>query len=786
MTGTTVGEGEPRWTLAVDIGTTFTAAATRRGDTVQRVPFGSGAYLPSVVCVDDQGEFLTGPEAVAEAVLHPERAERLPKKVLAEGERTRLASRTVSTASLVAAILRRVAAEARRRHRDTAPQRVVLTHPALWHETGPEVARLRRAAHEAGLGEVELVAEPVAAARHYAGTSRTDGVVAVYDLGGGTFDAAVLHPVESGFTLAGPAGGDAHLGGEDFDAALMEVVEGHARATDADAWTLVWEDSGKRADRDRSLLRQEITAAKETLSERTAVGVYVPGLDHEVRVTRAEYEAAIEPLVSATLEHLDDTLARAGIGPEDVHALYLTGSASRTPLISAMLTRRHGVLPVTQDDPKAVVAQGALADPESADDAPTPDVVPAPDADHQPAARPPAPRARALWSPNGRCPDTRPRVLAFTGIALGLLLLLLTGINHDVYPILGEGSDPNGAIAVAGVVVALTLLGSVVWLVRTRQRRWAIGLVLAGAVNVTMPHLSYTFHDTVIVTLCTAVAATYCARRRWRLLALLWVLAALLSALNAGARFADLYRPEVPLAGLYLPLEALLLAMALLALRRVNRTDGTTTHPKVEGPPSRSVEAAWGWWAAAAGLGGVVAIGTLLQVALINTALTDYLDYFLRYRVNEGRIVAFGEVALVDGAVAGLILVVAQLACVFFLWRGTPWARWAVPVAGLVALAAAVARFPVATVYPVSDLRWQFEGTPTNVVLVTQVVLLVIALVIHVVRWRRETLSRGPEAAEVSWRAAVARTAHEPLGRGVAADAKDASPARASGRGARR
>lgn len=354
----------PGWWLAVDFGTSFTTTAMSVDGRVEILEIDNSRYVPSVVCLDEDGAILVGRDAVNEAAANPARAERLPKRAMVVSEQVRLGDRSVPTVDLVAAVLHRVTSEAMRRRSGRAPDRVVLTHPARWQPGGIELRRLAEAAERAGLGEPDLVAEPVAAAHHY--VRDTDdvplgGAVGVYDLGGGTFDTAVLRRRHDGFELAGSPGGDLHLGGEDLDAELMEVLAGHAEAIDPDRWNELWEASGRGAERHRTMLRREVTQAKESLSTRPAVNLYVPGFDDEIRVTRHEYEKAVDAILQRSVVEMVGTIERAGATPASLVALYLTGGSSRTPRITALLAELIERLPTTQDDPKAVVAQGALA-----------------------------------------------------------------------------------------------------------------------------------------------------------------------------------------------------------------------------------------------------------------------------------------------------------------------------------------------------------------------------------------------------------------------------------------
>ena len=352
------------WDLAIDFGTSFTTTATLADGRTEVLEIDGSKYVPSLVCVDEDGTILVGRDAVNEAVMAPERTERVPKRALVASEQVLLGGRTIATVDLVAAVLARVAGEATRRFSGRRPGRVLLTHPARWQAGGPELRRLTEAAERAGLGEPDLVAEPVAAAHHYvrSGDPVPDGgMIGVYDFGGGTFDTAVLRRRRDGFELAGSPGGDVALGGEDLDATFMEILAEHAEALDPDAWNELWEATGRVAERHRTLLRRDVTQAKEALSRLPAVNLWVPGYDDEIRVTRREYERAVEPLLARSVEELTDTIARAGTTPDALVDVYLTGSTSRTPRISALLAELLGHVPGMRDDPKAVVALGALA-----------------------------------------------------------------------------------------------------------------------------------------------------------------------------------------------------------------------------------------------------------------------------------------------------------------------------------------------------------------------------------------------------------------------------------------
>ena len=359
MTG---NPGATRWSLAIDFGTTNTAAAmvvhdSSAGGTPVVLEIDGSRYLPSVVYRDDSGQLFTGRTAVRQAAVYPERAERVPKRALVVGDTVVLGGAVVAVTDLVAAILDRVYSEAVRYQGGSGPSAVILTHPARWTDT--ELGKLRDAATKAGITDPVFVSEPVAAAWFYARPA-AGAVTGVFDLGGGTLDVAVLRSDGRRYTVAGPPGGDPHLGGEDFDDALLGKVESLGRARDAALWSDVFE-TGRQARRDLALLRTDVTMAKEALSDRMTFDLAVPGYPDEFRLTRSEFQDLIGDAIDGAAAETQRTISAAGLTPADLSALYLTGGSSRIPFVASRLASELGVQPELRDDPKTVVVLGALA-----------------------------------------------------------------------------------------------------------------------------------------------------------------------------------------------------------------------------------------------------------------------------------------------------------------------------------------------------------------------------------------------------------------------------------------
>jgi molecular chaperone DnaK len=359
----------PPWSLAIDFGTCFTTAATlvdRSADPAAPdaaappalLEMEAGRGLPSAVALGPDGGILTGQAAVDRAVERPDLAERLPKRALVRQSSVLLGERDHSTVALVAAVLRRVRQEAVAVHGGD-PTRTVLTHPARW--SAQERGQLGAAAAQAGIAAPEFVPEPVAAAMWHAAAAGVPegGCLAVYDLGGGTFDTAVLRRAAGEFSTVA-VGGDPYLGGEDLDECLAELLGRRARARDPAPWDALWSSDGP-ADRVRQeRLRRKVTAAKEALSTAGSVDLAVPGYREPFLIRSHEFGAAIEPLLIRSHELLSATVREANLEPGALHAVVLTGGASHTPLVSDLIAEREGRLPLLTADPKASVVLGAL------------------------------------------------------------------------------------------------------------------------------------------------------------------------------------------------------------------------------------------------------------------------------------------------------------------------------------------------------------------------------------------------------------------------------------------
>ncbi|KFF69476.1 chaperone protein HscA [Pectobacterium brasiliense] len=222
------------------------------------------------------------------------------------------------------------------------PDGVVITVPAYFDDAQRQGTK--DAARLAGLHVLRLLNEPTAAAIAYGLDSGKEGVIAIYDLGGGTFDISILRLSRGVFEVLA-TGGDSALGGDDFDHLLGEWLREQAGVHDRD---------------DRQLdhaFRHAAVKAKVALSSAESVRVDVAGWQGEI--TREQFDSLIASLVKRTLLSCRRTLKDAGLTPEDVLEVVMVGGSTRVPLVREQVGTFFGRTPLTSIDPDKVVAIGA-------------------------------------------------------------------------------------------------------------------------------------------------------------------------------------------------------------------------------------------------------------------------------------------------------------------------------------------------------------------------------------------------------------------------------------------
>lgn len=365
--------GEATLAVGIDLGTTNSVVAIAREGVPAALHDETGrALVPSVVAYPDAGGVLVGEEARLLMAREPRNAIASIKRLMGRGAadlhavagvlpyeiepgsgetdmvKLRIGGKARSPVEISAEILKALRARAEAAL-DKPIERAVITVPAYFDDAARTATR--DAARVAGLEVLRLVNEPTAAALAYGLDKGSEGLYAVYDLGGGTFDFSLLR-LEKGVFQVLATGGDAALGGDDFDRAIAELMLEERRRDGID--DKVDEVGVKSA---LALARH----MKEQLSERdqTSGRLELAGVPSFHTVTRAEFETMIARLVARTIEIAGSVLADAGVAASEVQGVVLVGGSTRVPLVRAKVAGMVGKPALTDIDPDEVVALGA-------------------------------------------------------------------------------------------------------------------------------------------------------------------------------------------------------------------------------------------------------------------------------------------------------------------------------------------------------------------------------------------------------------------------------------------
>jgi actin-like ATPase involved in cell morphogenesis len=448
------------WDLGIDLGTTFTAAAVVRQDTARMATLGDhGTAVPSVLFLKADGTMLVGEAAIRRGIEEPERVARETKRRVGDPVPVMLGG-TPFAAELLQARLLRWAVDRLSAELGESPRSIAVTHPASW---GPyKLDLLRSAFRQVGVDAPVLVPEPVAAATAYAADRPLPpgALVAVYDLGGGTFDCCVLRrEPDGGFTILGAPEGVERLGGIDFDQSVFT----HLRRAVPEIEELDPADPPSLAL--LANLRRECVSAKEALSADTdaTMSVVLPTRHTSVRLTRAEFEDMIRPALAETVTALQRTIAGAGIAPDDLHAILLVGGSSRIPLVAQMIADQIGQPVAVDAHPKDAIALGAAMSVSAAPAAPPVPAEPTTAPIAPPAARPSDAPEPAVEVPPTEVPDPgRPRRKPRRAILAGAAALVVVAAVATLVVVLGggDGDELEGDLSddlVAGEVITETV-----------------------------------------------------------------------------------------------------------------------------------------------------------------------------------------------------------------------------------------------------------------------------------------------------------------------------------------
>src|SRR6201997_1106373 len=361
--------------VGIDLGTTNSLVAFMQGETPVVIPGEDGSNLvPSVVALDENGQIIVGNAARKYLIETPERAVYSIKRLMGRGVedireelklfpfrladdlqpgevlRIKLGDKTFTPPEISAFILRQLRRNAERFFNGPVTK-AVITVPAYFNDAQRQATK--DAGRIAGLDVLRLVNEPTAASLAYGLDKKKNGIVAVYDLGGGTFDISILK-LHDGIFKVIATNGDTHLGGDDIDNLLITIALDDIQG-----------DMGldlRRSGEAVQTIRKAVIEAKIALSVQSSVKLDIElpgGQRYQREITREQYEQLIQPIIDRTVGPSKQAMKDAGLKPEQIDEVVLVGGSTRIPNVRALVQNLFKRTPHTDLNPDEVVALGA-------------------------------------------------------------------------------------------------------------------------------------------------------------------------------------------------------------------------------------------------------------------------------------------------------------------------------------------------------------------------------------------------------------------------------------------
>jgi len=361
--------------VGIDLGTTNSLVAFMQGETPVVIPGEDGLNLvPSVVALDEHGQIIVGSAARKYLIETPERAVYSIKRLMGRGVedvqeelklfpfrlaedlqpgevlRIKLGDKSYTPPEISAFILRQLKRNAER-YFGGPVTKAVITVPAYFNDAQRQATK--DAGRIAGLEVLRLVNEPTAAALAYGLDKKKNGIVAVYDLGGGTFDISILKLHDGIFEVIS-TNGDTHLGGDDIDNLLITIALDDIRG-----------DMGldlRRSGEGVQTIRKAVIEAKIALSSQdsTKLDIELPeGKRYQREITREQFEQLVQPILDRTIAPCKQALKDAKLKPEQIDEAVLVGGSTRIPKVRALVQDLFKRVPHTDLNPDEVVALGA-------------------------------------------------------------------------------------------------------------------------------------------------------------------------------------------------------------------------------------------------------------------------------------------------------------------------------------------------------------------------------------------------------------------------------------------
>lgn len=360
--------------VGIDLGTTFSLAAWVDGEVPKVIRDENGQVLvPSVVSFTDDNDVIVGWPARERGLLDPEHTVFSVKRLIGRGRedlarelgllpyqvedaerklvRIKIRENRLTPQEVSAEILKDVKARAEK-VLNRKVTKAVITVPAYFDDTQRQATR--DAGRIAGLDVLRIINEPTAAALAYGLDSKKKGIIAVYDLGGGTFDISILRIAKGVFQVLSTLG-DTFLGGDDFDRTLMDLASTELKETHPEE--LIKSPVVLQA------LKQAAEKTKQELSSFETATLQIqlddPKISYVRQISRAEFNELIGPLVERTIEFCKTAISDARLTPERIEDIVMVGGSTRVPLVSNKVEEFFGKPLHTDLNPDEVVALGA-------------------------------------------------------------------------------------------------------------------------------------------------------------------------------------------------------------------------------------------------------------------------------------------------------------------------------------------------------------------------------------------------------------------------------------------
>jgi Fe-S protein assembly chaperone HscA len=350
--------------VGIDLGTTNSLVAIVEDGKPRVIPGPDGSNLvPSIVYFDDAGNVIVGNAAREKMIEKPRNTIFSIKRFMGKGLadvrndlallpfevspasdsiiRLKIFGREYTPPQISAFILRELKQNAEKALGEEIVN-AVITVPAYFNDAQRQATK--DAGRIAGLDVLRIVNEPTAASLAYGLQERRQGTIAVYDFGGGTFDISILKLSEGIFEVLS-TNGDTHLGGDDIDERLIRLVLSELK---------VPENTPHLA-----AVRKAARTAKEELSATDVAELRVEALNYKRKITRAEFDALIEPIIDRTLKSCRQALQDAGLQTTSIDEVVMVGGSTRIPLVRNRVQTLFGRVPHTDLNPDEVVALGA-------------------------------------------------------------------------------------------------------------------------------------------------------------------------------------------------------------------------------------------------------------------------------------------------------------------------------------------------------------------------------------------------------------------------------------------